>query len=202
MATKMKKRSAKERTGARSEVHQQNVEGASAPARREPVILKIKVGADAAKYKALVSDYFAYGVTAGSKEAVSDVLARMSAARADLTDSLKHMIASVADNVVAASESGAMDVGVAVGTLYSGEHFAVMVKVHRVTHPRATSKWWGVVYAMFKGFDGHKTQSRHIVRRHVEFYTDKIDRDKLYRVLYEAARIVFNAYGRLKTPTS
>jgi hypothetical protein len=76
-----------------------------------------------------------------------------------------------------------------------GEYISIMVKLERVTHVRAASKWWGEIRAVFSGFDGHKAVSKHMVVRYVEFYSDVVPRDKLYNVVYESARIVFNAYN-------
>jgi hypothetical protein len=192
MSTRAKKRSDRQKDRARGGVWELNpaAEATVAPAAKNLVILKIETDTNnTTRYKASIGDYFVYGVTSGGEKSVKDVLARMSAARAELTDELKRVVTSAVNTAVAASESGALDIGVAMGTL-------------RVTHPRATSKWWGVIRAMFKGFDGHKARSTHIVQRYVEFYTDKVDRDKLYRILYEVTQMAFNAYGRftLKTP--
>jgi hypothetical protein len=203
MATRTKKRSDVQRAGAKAEA---GTVAVAPPAEKEPQILtrilKVKADADSVTYEALVNSYFVRGTTAGGEEAVRDVLARMGAARADLPDDLRRIVASAADTAAAASESGALDIDVVMKTLSLGEHIAVMVELHRVTHPRAASKWWGMVRAVFKGFDGHTAQSEHVVQRAVEFYTDKVDRDKLYRVLYEVARMAFNANGHLLLKTS
>jgi hypothetical protein len=204
MATRTKKQFDAQKAGAQAEARYQGTaaEVAVTPSKKELLILKMKADADNTTYEALVNDYVVHGSTAGGEEAVRDVLARMSAAQADLTDDLKRIVASAADVAVAASESGALDISVTMGTFHLGEYLAVAVEIHRVTHPRATSKWWGVVRAVFKGFDGRRAQSEHVVERTVEFYTDKVDRDRLYRVLYGATRMAFNANGHLLLKTS
>jgi hypothetical protein len=165
------------------------------PTQKEPFFVGIKVRGEVAKYKAWVGDYVAHGITAGNKEAVKEVVARMAAAQYDLIDKLKQLAATVVDNVVAASRSNAYDIGTHMGTYFHlGEYMAVMVKIQRVTHPRAASKWWGEIRVMFKGSDGHKALSKHVVGRYVEFYSDIVPRDKLYNVVSEAMRIAFNAY--------
>jgi hypothetical protein len=168
------------------------------PTKKDQLFLKVKVDRDITRYKAWVGNYMVRGWTAGGREAVEEVVTRMAEAKVDLIDKIKSLVTSMANNVVAASESGAVDIGMAMGTFfYLGEYLAVMVKIQRVTHPRASSRWWGQVRITFKGFDGHKALSKHVVERYVEFYTDKVDRNKLYSVLYEAARLAFNAYGHL-----
>ena len=170
------------------------------PMKKGQLFLKVKVDKDITKYKAWVGNYMVRGLTAGGREAVEEVVTRMAEAKVDLIDKIKSLIASVANNVAAISESGAMDIGIVAGTSFHlGEYLAVMVKIQRVTHPRASSRWWGQIRITFKGFDGHKALSKHVVERYVEFYTDKVDKNKLYSVLYETARMAFNAYGHLSS---
>lgn len=163
---------------------------------KKPVFLRVKDVKDHTKYKALVDVYTVSGLTAGGREAVEEIVTRMAEAKADLVDKVKSVVATVADNVATASGSGAVDIGMAMGVYFHlGEYMVIAVKIQRITYPRAVSRWWGVVGVSFKGFDGHASLSRHTVKRYVEFYTDKVDRDKLYSILYETARTAFNAYG-------
>jgi hypothetical protein len=165
------------------------------PPKKDPVFWEIKVRGEVAKYRAWIGDYVVRGITAGDKDKVREVVNRMAAARNDLIDRLKQLVEAVVDNVVASSKSGAYDIGTYMGTVFHlGEYLGIMVKIQKVTTPRTTSRWWGEIRVVFKGYDGHKALSKHIVGRYVEFYTDTIPREKLYSVIYEAARIVFNAY--------
>jgi hypothetical protein len=168
--------------------------------KKDQLFLKVKVDKDITRYKAWVGNYMVRGWTAGGRDAVEEVVTRMAEAKVDLIDKIKTLVASVANNVATASESGAVDIGMAVGTFFHlGEYLAVMVKIQRVTHPHVSSRWWGQIRITFKGYDGHKALSEHVVQRYVEFYTDKVDKDRLYSVLYETARVAFNAYGRLSS---
>jgi len=166
------------------------------PTKNAPIFWEIKERGEWTKYRAWVGDYVVDGLTA-NKEAAKEVVNRMAAAENDLIDKLKQLVSSVVDNVVAASQSGSADIGVYMGmTFHLGEYMAIKVTIQRVTHIRANTRWWGRVVVMFKGYDGYRVLSRHKVWRYVEFYTDTVPRDKLYNVIYEAARIAFNAYKR------
>ena len=163
--------------------------------KKSPIFWEIKVRGEWAKYRARVGDYVAGGLTENKEESVREVVNRMAAAENDLIDKLKQLVSSVVDNVVAVSQSGASDVGTYMGTTFHlGEYMGIKVTIQRVTHPRASTRWWGRVMVMFKGYDGYRVLSKHKVWRYVEFYNDTIPRDKLYNVIYEAARIAFNAY--------
>jgi hypothetical protein len=165
------------------------------PTKKDPIFLEIKVRGEWAKYRAWVGDYVVDGITANNKEAVKEVVNRMAAAQSDLIDKLKQFVDHVVDNVVATSKTGSYDIGTYMGTYFHlGEYMAVMVKIQRITTPRVNSRWWGMIKVMFKGSDGHKALSKHIVWRYVEFYTDTVPREKLYNVIYFAARMAFNAY--------
>ncbi len=157
---------------------------------------KIKVSGEIAKYKAFIGYYLVRGITAGSEAAVREVVNRMAAAQNDLIDKVRQLVASVVDNVIAVSKSGVFNVGTHAGVVHLGDYIGIMVKLERVTHIRAASKWWGVIKVVFDGYDGHMVRSKHMVVRYVEFYSDNVPRDKLYNVVYEAARIAFNAYKR------
>jgi len=164
------------------------------PTKNTPIFWEIKERGEWAKYRAWVGDYVVDGLTA-NKEAAKEVVDRMAAAENDLIDKLKQFVNHVVDNVVEVSKSSSLDIGVYMGTQFHlAEYMAVKVTLQRVTHPRATSKWWGQIKVMFKGYDGYRVMSKHKVWRYVEFYSDPIPRDKLYNVIYEAARIAFNAY--------
>ncbi len=165
------------------------------PTQKQVFFKKVKVVGEIAKYEAFIGDYLVRGITAGSEAAVREVVNRMAAFQYDLIDRVRQLVASVVDNVIAVSKSGVFNVGTYAGVVFHlGEYIGIMVKLERVTHIRAFSKWWGVIKVVFKGFDGHKTLSRHVVVRYVEFYSDMVAHDKLYNVVYEAARIAFNAY--------
>jgi hypothetical protein len=165
------------------------------PTQKQVFFKKVKVAGEIAKYEAFIGEYLVRGITAGSKAAVEEVVNRMAAASHDLIDKVKQLVASVVDNVIAVSKSGVFNVGTHAGVVfYLGEYIGVMVKLERVTHVRAASKWWGEIRAVFKGSDGHKAVSKHVVVRYVEFYSDMVPLDKLYHVVYEAVRIAFNAY--------
>jgi hypothetical protein len=164
------------------------------PTKKEPFFVYIKVGEVYTKYRAWVGDYVVRGLTMGNKEAVKSVVGRMAEARADLIDKVKDLVSMVADHVVKASEARIVDIGLAMGTYFHlGEYIMIQVKVQRL-NGHLNERWWGQIRVMFKGADGLKALSKHVVERYVEFYSDKISRDKIYNVLYEAARMAFNAY--------
>jgi hypothetical protein len=165
------------------------------PTQKPVFFKKVKVVGEIAKYKAFIGDYLVRGITAGSEAAVREVVNCMAAAPHDLIDKVRQLVASVVDNVIAVSKSGVFNVGTYAGVVFHlGEYIGVMVKLERVTHIRAASKWWGEIRVIFKGNDGHKALSKHVVVRYVEFYSDVVSYDKLYNTVYEATRIAFNAY--------
>jgi len=161
--------------------------------KREISFKDIKVRGELAEYKAWIGSYMVRGIT--KAEGVKSVLTRMSETRAELIDKLERIVVSVVENVAAGMETGAMDVGVYMGTYFQlGEYLGVAVKIQRVTHPRVYNRWWGVVRSVFRGYDGLIVNSRHAVKRYVEF-PDNVDRAKLYDVICQTARIAYNAYG-------
>jgi hypothetical protein len=168
------------------------------PTKKEPLfwnIWKLKVRGDEVKYKAWVGNYLVCGITRGDREAVKDVLNRMAAAENDLIDKVKQLVDQVVENVVMASKSGSYDIGLFMSTIFHvAEFMGIIVDIKRPFNPRLSSKWWGKIKVVFKGADGHMAFSKHGVVRYVEFYGDVVPRDKLYNVIYEAARIAFNAY--------
>jgi len=214
MATSMKKRTATRGAKPQEETQQQNLDVGymvqtqqrKAPAEevristeRGQVLLKVKTSGEVTRYKALADRYNIHGITVGGKKAVEDVATRMVQAKAEPPDKVKQLAANAATSVVMAAESGAMDVGVLMGTNFGiAEHIMVMVKLQRITHPRVYNKWWGVVRAMFKGYDGHMSSSKHIVERYIEF--PELDRNKLYKTVYEVVRAAFNAYRPAFSP--
>jgi len=164
------------------------------PQEKEPFFIELKVGKDQTKYRAWVGHYVVRGITRGDKEAVKAVVRRMAEAKVDLIEQLKDMIAMVSENVARASETHMVDIGVVMGTYFHlGEYMGVMVRLERL-NGAAGGRWWGQVRVMFKGADGNRALSKHVIERYVEFYSNAVSYDKIYGVLYDMARIVFNAY--------
>ncbi len=163
---------------------------------KEPFFVELKVGKELTKYRAWVGRYVVQGVTSGPKDKVKAVVRRMAQARAEPHDNVKALVEAVTDYVVSAFESGAKDVAVAMGNYFHlGEYMRIAVKIERIYRAYG-AELWGMVRVMFKGFDGLKALSKHVVWRYVEFYPpNKVDRNELYNILLEAATIAFNAYG-------
>ena len=160
---------------------------------KEPVFVDIKVGKELTKYRAWIGHYFVKGITEGSADEVKAVVRRMAEARAEPVEEIKALLEVVADYVATHSQTGLTDIAVKMGRhFHFGEKMVVMVKAEYLNRYYGGS-WWVEVRVMFKGDDGLKALSKHIVSRIVEFGV-AIDRDRLYNMLYEAARIAFNAY--------
>jgi hypothetical protein len=164
---------------------------------KEPTFYELKVGKVYTKYRAWIGPYIAKGITMGPEDKVKEVVRRMAHAKAEPLDVIKSLVESVAEYMSTASESGLMDIGVVLGTFFHlGEYMAIMVKLQRLSGPYSHNRVWGEIKVMFKGYDGLKALSKHVVMRYVEFYApNKVDKAQLYNVLYEAARIAYNAYG-------
>jgi len=169
---------------------------------KEPVFVDIKTSKGLTKYRAWVGPYIVHGITEGPVDKVKAVVARMARSEAELIEDIKSLVASVADYVAAQSQSGITDIVVSMGRYFHfGEKMVVMVRAEYLNRYYGGS-WWVEIRVMFKGDDGLKALSRHMVMRFVEPEPPHmIDRDKLYNVLYEAARIAYNAYrGAEKQP--
>jgi hypothetical protein len=164
------------------------------PQKKELFFIELKVGKDQSKYRAWVGHYVVRGKSRGDKEAVEAVVRRIAEAKVDLIDQLKDMIAMVSENVAKASETSMVDIGTVMGTYFHlGEYLGVMVRLERL-NGAAGGRWWGQVRVMFKGADGNMALSRHVIERYVEFYSNTVSYDKIYSILCEMARMVFNAY--------
>jgi hypothetical protein len=164
------------------------------PKEKEPFFIELKVGEEQSKYRAWVGNYVVHGITAGEKEAVKAVVRRIAEAKVDLIEQLKDMIAMVSEHVARASETHMVDIGVVMGTFFHlGEYMGVMVKLERL-NGAAGGRWWGRVRVMFKGADGNRALAKHVIERYVEFYSNVVDYNKIYGILYDMARRVFNAY--------
>jgi hypothetical protein len=164
---------------------------------KEPFFIELKVGKELTKYRAWVGPHVVWGITSGPADKVKAVVARMARAEAEPIEDIKSLVASVADYVAAQSLTGITDITVKMGRYFHfGEKMVVMVRAQYLNRYFGGS-WWAEVRVAFKGDDGLKALSRHMVMRFVEFEPPHIiDRDKLYNVLYEAARIAYNAYRR------
>jgi len=162
---------------------------------KEPFFIELKVGKELTKYRAWVGPHIVKGITKGPADKVKAVVARMARAEAEPIEDIKSLVAAVADYVAAQSQSGNTDITVKMGRYFHfGEKMVVMVRAEYLNRYYGGS-WWVEIRAMFKGDDGLKALSRHVVMRFVESEPPHmIDRDKLYNVLYEAARIAYNAY--------
>ena len=162
---------------------------------KEPFFIELKVGKELTKYRAWVGPYIVKGITEGPADEVKAVVARMARAEAEPIEDIKSLVAAVADYVAAQSQTGITDITVSMGRYFHlGEKMVVMVKAEYLNRYYGGS-WWTEVKVMFKGDDGLKALSRHVVMRIFESEPPHmIDRDKLYNVLYEAARIAYNAY--------
>jgi septum formation topological specificity factor MinE len=148
------------------------------------------------RYRALVGDHVVHGVTIGGEPAVMGVVNRMARAEADLLPKLRSMVEAIVDHVVKATEVGVNNVEVAMGAFFhTSEYLEVSVNIRRlaISPTWDSGRWWGVVKAMFKGEDGHKPLSKHVVEYHFESY-GAVDRDILYSRTYQAARMAYNAY--------
>jgi hypothetical protein len=161
--------------------------------KKELFFKDIKVRGELASYSAWVGDYAVRGITKADEEGIKSLVARMSEAKADLIDKLERMVASVAESAVANMEAGIMDISMYAGTSFHlGEYLGVVLKIRWSV--RVYNRWWGVTYAVFKGYDGLITNSRHVVRRYVEFPED-VNLAELYSAIYQATRMAYNAYG-------
>jgi hypothetical protein len=163
---------------------------------KEPVFIEIKSTKDRIRYRAWIGHFVARGVTMGSVDRLKEVVARMARAEAE-PKPVKHLVDMATDYVVNASMYGLMDIGVVLGThFHMGEYLGVMVKLQRLNSPYYSTRVWAEIRAFFKGYDGLMSLARHSVLSYIEFYApNMVDRDKLYRTIYQAVRIVYNAYG-------
>ena len=161
-------------------------------------LIDIRTRGELTKYKALVGDYLVRGITTGGRKAVVELLDRMAAAKADLNDALKELVDQVASKAAEVMEA-AIDAAVYLGTYFRvAEYMGVMVKAARYHRPYGTSMWVEI-RAIFKGYDGYTTGAKVVVTRYIEFYPpNKVDRNKLYRTIYDAVRIAVNAHGWFK----
>ncbi len=155
----------------------------------------IKVRGELANYSAWANGCTIHGITKADEKGIKSIVARMSEAKADLVDKLERMAASVAESVVANMKAGIMDIGMYAGTSFHlGEYLGVALKIRWSTHARVYNRWWGATYAVFKGYDGLISNSRHAVRRYVEF-PENVNLAELYSAVYQVARMAYNAYG-------
>jgi hypothetical protein len=164
---------------------------------KEPFFIELKVGKELTKYRAWVGPHVVWGITEGPADKVKAVVARMARAEAEPVDDIKSLVASVADYVAAQSQTGIVDIAVKMARYFHfGEKMVVMVRAQYLNRYYG-GQWWVEIRVMFKGDDGLKALSRHMVMRFVELEPPHIiDRDKLYNVLLRAARIAYNAYRR------
>jgi len=162
---------------------------------KEPFFIELKVGKELTKYRAWVGPHVVWGLTSGPADKVKAVVARMARAEAEPVDDIKSLVASVADYVSAQSQSGNSEITVKIGRYFVyGEKMVVMVRAQYIPRYYGGS-WWVEIRVVFKGHDGLKPLSRHMVMRILESEPPHmIDRDWLYNVLLRAARIAYNAY--------
>ncbi len=165
------------------------------PTEKEPFFVELKVGKELTKYRAWVGSYVVEGVTSGPRDKVKALVRRMAQAEAEPNHNVKALVEAVTDHVMAAIENGAKEVGVVMGNFFlMGEYMRIAVKIERIYRPNGV-ELWGMVRVTFRGDDGLKALAKHAVWRYVDFSSDnKVDRDRLYRILLRAATIAFNAY--------
>jgi hypothetical protein len=164
---------------------------------KEPFFIELKVGKELTKYRAWVGPHVVWGITSGPADKVKAVVARMARAEAEPIEDIKSLVAAVADYVSAQSQTGIVDIAVKMARYFHfGEKMVVMVRAQYLNRDYG-GQWWAEIRVVFKGDDGLKSLSKHMVMRYMDFEPPHIiDRDKLYNTLLQAARIAYNAYRR------
>jgi hypothetical protein len=160
----------------------------------QPIFIDVRTKGSLVKYRAWVGPHIVRGLTKGPVEKAKEVVARIARATEDVPDVVRELVHNVTDYIV--ENSHLTEVAVMLSTFFLfGEYIAIRVRLQRLNGPISNGRVWLHVTVLFKGDDGLKALSRHVVERFFELYApNQVDRDQVYNVIYTAARIAFNAY--------